>query len=109
MTDGGKPQYPMTKEQRRRWLDNLTPDDRAKLRVEHEKTREPWDRNRRQNRQVEAFRKQKTFIVEDLRKGASLQIVSKRYELEYGLLVAMLIDDGLLVLKAGAETVTVKR
>lgn len=43
MTDGAKPPYPMTKEQRREWLDNLTPEDRAKLRAEHERTREPWD------------------------------------------------------------------
>jgi hypothetical protein len=47
--------------------------------------------------------------VEDLRKGASLQIVSKRSELDYGLLLALLIDDGLLVLKAGTETMPVKR
>ncbi len=47
----------MTKEPRRQWLDNLTPDDRAKLRAEHEKTREPWDPKRRQRQMIAAFRK----------------------------------------------------
>ncbi len=48
MADGTKPPYPMSKEQRRQWLDNLTPEERARLRAEHERTREPWEPKRRQ-------------------------------------------------------------
>ena len=109
MTDGSKPPYPMTKEQRREWLDNLTAEDRAKLRAEHEHTREPWDPKRRQNQMIAAYRKQREYIVQDMHRGASLQVTAKRYDLDYGLLVAMLIDDGVLVLKVGNETVPVKR
>ncbi len=110
-----KPPYPMSKEERRQWLDSLTPEDRAKLRAEHERTREPWDRNRRQNRMVDAYRKQRDYVVEDLRRGATLEVTAKRYDLNYGLLVALLIDDGLLVLRidkesgSTAEVVRVKR
>jgi hypothetical protein len=42
----------MTKEQRRELLDNLTPEDRAKLRAEHERTREPWEPKRRQRSRI---------------------------------------------------------
>ncbi len=73
-TDGSKPPYPMTKEQRRQWLDNLTPEDRAKLRAEHEKTREPWEPKRRENRMIAAYRKQRDYIVQDMHRGASLQV-----------------------------------
>jgi hypothetical protein len=38
-----------------------------------------------------------------------LQVTAKRYDPDYGLLVAMLIDDGFLVLKVGDQTVPVKR
>lgn len=108
-TDGSKPPYPMTKEQRRKWLDNLTPEDRAKLRAEHERTREPWEPKRRENRMIAAYRKQRDYIVRDMHRGASLQVAAKRYDLDYGLLVAMLIDDGFLVLQVGDQTVPVKR
>jgi hypothetical protein len=47
--------------------------------------------------------------VDDLRKGASLDITARRYDLDYGLLVALLIDDGVLVLTVGDKTVPVKR
>jgi len=109
MTDGTKPPYPMPKEQRRQWLDNLTADDRAKLRAAHKRTREPWEPRRRENRMIAAYRKQRDYIVQDMHRGALLQVTAKRYDLDYGLLVALLIDNGLLVLKAGDETVKVKR
>jgi hypothetical protein len=105
----------MSKDERRKWLDSLTPEDRAELRAEHERTREPWDRNRRQNRKADAYRKQRDYILEDMRRGASLEVTAKRYDLDYGLLVALLIDDGLLVLRVDkgsgstAEVVRVKR
>jgi hypothetical protein len=100
----------MTKEPRRQWLDNLTPDDRAKLRAEHEKTREPWDPKRRQRQMAARYRKQRSYIVQDMRRGASLQVTAKRYDLDYGLLVAMLEDDGLLVLQTDTgDTVRVTR
>ena len=99
----------MSKEQRRQWLDNLTPENRANLRAEHERTREPWEPKRRENRMIAAFRKQRDYIVQDMHRGASLQVAAKRYDLDYGLLVAMLIEDGLLVLTVGDETVPVKR
>jgi hypothetical protein len=47
--------------------------------------------------------------------GATLDVTAKRYDLDYGLLVALLIDDGLLVLRidkgsgSTAEVVRVKR
>lgn len=104
-----KPPYPMTKAQRRAWLDNLTSEDRAQLRTANELTREPWDRNRRQSQQIAAFRKQRQFIIDDLRRGATLEVTAQRHDLDYGLLVALLIDDGLLVLRAGNETVNVRR
>jgi hypothetical protein len=91
----------MTKEQRRQWLDNLTPED--------DRTREPWDPKRRENRMLAAYRKQREYIVQDMHRGASLQVTAKRYDVDYGLLVAMLIEDGLLVLTVGDETVPVNR
>jgi hypothetical protein len=60
----------MTKEQRRELLDNLTPEDRAALRAEHEETREPWEPKRRENRMIAAYRKQREYIVQDMCTGA---------------------------------------
>jgi len=95
-TEGSKPPYPMTKEQSRQWLDSVTPEQMTELRKADQATRTPWEPKRRRNRMVEAYRKQRQFVVEDLRKEASLQTVAKRYDLDYGLLVSVLLDDVLL-------------
>lgn len=59
---------------------------------------------------IAAFRKQQRFIVEDLRIGASLRVTAKRFDVVDGLLVAILIDNGLLVLRTdNGETVRVTR